>query len=272
MENQDINSIDEMSNEGNMLSDDLFEENEQPAPSRQIVDSSEENTSIEAADKEGVSEEREIPHKEDPSQFEYWQGEADKRATELESFRNQYDQDKQSWANAQREIAEMKGQLNPVAEPKLPPQLRDSYDDPLDEVRDLKENLRFVIQETQGIKQETATERQLRTQALEAAQQKAYTLGEFQKQGFDLEKSNRALNYYSRQRENPEAYYKDLAAFYDWKESQSPERRTNQINQRVDRQGKVLPLGVEASASETKKVNDDEVFFDEFKNQDFGNY
>ena len=98
-ENQDVNSIDEMSNENNTLPDDLFiENNQQTPPSAQIVDSSEENTSIEKADEKESQQEtkEEVPHKEDPSQFEYWQGEADKRTKELEDFKNKYTQDRKN--------------------------------------------------------------------------------------------------------------------------------------------------------------------------------
>jgi len=276
MENQDVNSIDEMSNEGNMLSDDLFEEeeNQQPAPSRQIVDSSEENTSLEEADKvdEGVPEvvKEVVPHKEDPTQFEYWQGEADKRSAELEAFKDQYAQDKQTWNG---EIASVKEQLNPVVEPVLPPELRDSYDDPLDEVKDLKENLRYVLKETKGIRQESADQKQTTEDQQKAANFKAYTLGQLQRQpGYDLEKANRALNYYSRAQANPEQYYNDLAKHFDFIEGQTPNTKEQEIQQRVNRQNGIAPLGVKTSEAETRTKDENSEFFDEMNNQNFGNY
>jgi len=276
MENQDVNSIDEMSNEGNMLSDDLFEEeeNQQPAPSRQIVDSSEENTSLEEADKadEGVPEvvKEVVPHKEDPTQFEYWQGEADKRSAELEAFKDQYAQDKQTWNG---EIASVKEQLNPVVEPVLPPELRDSYDDPLDEVKDLKENLRYVLKETKGIRQESADQKQTTEDQQKAANFKAYTLGQLQRQpGYDLEKANRALNYYSKAQANPEQYYSDLAKHFDFIEGQTPNTKEQEIQQRVNRQNGIAPLGVKTSEAETRTKDENSEFFDEMNNQNFGNY
>ena len=276
MENQDVNSIDEMSNEGNMLSDDLFEEeeNQQPAPSRQIVDSSEENTSLEEADKadEGVPEvvKEVVPHKEDPTQFEYWQGEADKRSAELEAFKDQYAQDKQTWNG---EIASVKEQLNPVVEPVLPPELRDSYDDPLDEVKDLKENLRYVLKETKGIRQESADQKQTTEDQQKAANFKAYTLGQLQRQpGYDLEKANRALNYYSKAQANPEQYYNDLAKHFDFIEGQTPNTKEQEIQQRVNRQNGIAPLGVKTSEAETRTKDENSEFFDEMNNQNFGNY
>ncbi len=289
MENQDVNSIDDMSTEENTLPDDLYEnpnvleENQQTPPPAQIVDSSPENTSIEEADKkeEGVPEivKEVVPHKEDPKQFEYWQGEADRRAKELEDFKTQYIQDKQTWEKKQGEIAE---QLAPKPEPLVVPvkpstQFVDdvetwaNYYEQKDAYRD-----KLVEQNTQGldsIREETANEKQMRLQANEAAANKAYTLGEFQKRGMDLEKANRALNYYGKQRENPDAYYDDLSAFFDWKENQAPDNRANQIQQRVDRQGEVLPLGVQTSETETKKTPEEEAFFEELKfNQGHGNY
>jgi len=276
MENQDVNSIDEMSNEGNMLSDDLFEEeeNQQPAPSRQIVDSSAENTSLEEADKadEGVPEvvKEVVPHKEDPTQFEYWQGEADKRSAELEAFKDQYAQDKQTWNG---EIASVKEQLNPVVEPVLPPELRDSYDDPLDEVKDLKENLRYVLKETKGIRQESADQKQTTEDQQKAANFKAYTLGQLQRQpGYDLEKANRALNYYSKAQANPEQYYSDLAKHFDFIEGQTPNTKEQEIQQRVNRQNGIAPLGVKTSEAETRTKDENSEFFDEMNNQNFGNY
>ena len=276
MENQDVNSIDEMSNEGNMLSDDLFEEeeNQQPAPSRQIVDSSAENTSLEEADKadEGVPEvvKEVVPHKEDPTQFEYWQGEADKRSAELEAFKDQYAQDKQTWNG---EIASVKELLNPVVEPVLPPELRDSYDDPLDEVKDLKANLRYVLKDVQGIRQESAQEKQTREDQQKAANFKAYNLGQLQKQpGYDLEKANRALNYYSRAQANPEQYYNDLAKHFDFIEGQTPNTKEQEIQQRVNRQNGIAPLGVKTSEAETRTKDENSEFFDEMNNQNFGNY
>lgn len=281
MENQDANSIDEMSNEDNALNDDLFEENAQTPPSAQIADSSPENTTLEDEDVPEIVKEV-VPKKEDPTQFEYWQGEADRRATELDSFKNQYAQDKQSWETTQREIDSMKDQLIPKVEPLVVPvkpntQFVDdvetwaNYYEQKDAYRD-----KLVEANAQGlnsIREETANERQLRTQAEGAAQEKAYTLGEFRKRGMDLEKANRALNYYGKQRENPKAYYDDLTAFFDWKENQAPDNRANQIQQRVNRQGEVLPLGVQTSNTETKKTPEEEAFFEELKfNQGHGNY
>ena len=88
----------------------------------------------------------------------------------------------------------------------------------------------------------------------------------------DLEKANRALNYYSKQRENPGSYYDDLSAFFEWKENQSPKLKEQQIQQRVNRQGETLPLGVQTSKVETNNVDDNDAFFNEMNNQNFGNY
>ena len=134
-----------------------------------------------------------------------------------------------------------------------------------------------VSEQRQGefntFKQESADEKQLRLQSEQAAQNKAYTLGEFQKRGMDLEKANRALKYYSEQRDTPDTYYDDLSAFFDWKEKQPSDLKERQIQQRVDRQGEVLPLGVQTSETETKKTPEDEAFFEELKfNQGHGNY
>jgi len=277
MENQDVNSIDDTSNENNTLPDDLFEEvsleeNQQPTPESHIADSSPENTTIEET-QPPAGQEEDIPDKENPDSYKYWQGEADKRKAELESFKNQYAQDKQAWDNAQREIASVKEQLNPPVEPVLPPELRDSYDDPLDEVKDLKENLRYVLKETQGMRQESAQEKQVRKNQEEAARFKAYSLGELQKQpGYDLEKANRALEWYGKSRTSPEEYYKDIAMVYSIIEGQAPNNREQEIQQRVNRQGETLPLGVKTSETETKKKSDDIEFFDDMNTENFGNY
>ena len=270
MENQDVNSIDEMSNEDNTLSDDLFEEvledNQQPAPESHIADSSPENTSLEDEDAPEVVEEV-VPHKEDPTQYEYWQSQSDTKDgtisakdAEIIALREQL---------TQRETVP---QSTP-AEPVLPPKLRDVYDDPLDEVKDLKANLRYVLKETQGIRQESAQEKQVREDQQKAANFKAYTLGQFQKQpGYDLEKANRALNYYAKAQANPEQYHSDLAKYFDFIEGQTPSTKEQEIQQRVNRQNQVQPLGVKTSETETQKTPENEEFFDEMNDQNFGNY
>ena len=279
MEDQEVNSIDEMSNENNTLPDELFiEENQQTPPPVQVVQSSEENTSIEKADEQESQQETkvEIPHKEDTTQFEYWQGEADRRARELEDFKTQYAQDKQTWENTQREIASVKEQLIPKADPLVAPvrpgtqfvddvetwaryyEDKDAYRDKISEKRQGEFNT---------FKQESADEKQLRLDGEQAAQVKAYTLGEFQKRGMDREKASRALSYFSQQRENPDAYYDDLTAYFDWKENQAPDNRANQIQKRVERQGEVAPLGIQTSETETKKISDDDAFFGEMNKE-----
>lgn len=281
MDDQNVNQIDELSNEGNMLNDDLFEDNQQTAPPAHVVDSSKENTSIEEADKKETPPEtlkdqipikEETPHKDDDTQFEYWQSQSDTKDGELKVLREQI---------AQREIAP---QLTPeITEPLVAPvkpqtefvddvQTWANYYEKKDEYRD-----KLVEENTQGLKtieQKAEDVEKTRLQGVEAANLKAYNLGELSKQpGYDLEKATRALTWFSRQRESPEEFFKEMAGYYNYIENQTPVNRANQIQQRVDRQNEISPLGVQTSQAETQKVADNEEFFDDVQhNQGHGKY
>jgi len=270
-ESMDIPTKDSLPDDLFVDADKAFDENTTNYTESHIAPSDDKSTSMEGETQDKPQEvvKEEIPDKENPDSFKYWQGEADRRATELESFKNQYSQDKQTWENTQREIAGMKEQLIPKEEPLVAPvkpqtQFVDDVDtwanyyEQKDAYRDKGSEQRQ--NEFNTFKQETVDEKNLRIQGEQAAQQKAYTLGQFQKQdGYDLEKANRALTYFSKAQENPEGYTKDLAQFYDWKENaQNKERKGNQEDQ-------VLPLGVQTSVTENRKLDENDEFFDAMK-------
>ena len=165
-----------------------------------------------------------------------------------------------------QEIEGYRTQTLPPEEKKIEaPQFRDSYDDPMDNVQDLNQGLKYVISEIQNLKKESKDEKQLREEAVTNAQKKAYTLGQLKKH-LNPDDANGALEYYSNIQSTEDEYYGDLAKYFLWKQGNKNSVRTVQIDKRSTRQNNVLPLGVVPAEEETKKVDDSTAFVDDIMN------
>lgn len=193
-----------------------------------------------------------------PTQFEYWQSQADKANTALESERVETQRLRQ-------EITDSKPQ-EPRPEVLTSP-VKPNSDDPIDIQSYQGKKLEYQDQMIQNLVQGIQQEKQLREQAETQAQNKAYTLGQLQKSGLNPDDANGALEYYSQAQKTPEEYYKELANFYLFVKGKKSTVRTEQIDNRSNRQKATLPLGVVPAESEIPKVDDSTAFF-----QDINNY
>lgn len=277
-EDMDIKSKDSLPDDLFVDADKAFDENTTEYTESHIAPSDEKSTSIEGEAEKKPAEpvKEEIPDKENPESFKYWQSQNDIKDRKIEDLERQSAQDRETWVNTQREIATVKEQLTPKVEPLVEPvkpltqfeedvttwanyyEQKDAYRDKRDEQRQGEFNT---------FKQETENEKNLRLQNELAAQQKAHTLGEFQKQkGYDLEKANRALNYFAKVGQDPEAYASKLAEFYDWIEN------TETKKPRVTQEGEVVPLAVQTSVTDNQKVEENDEFFGDMKKFNYTKY
>lgn len=164
-----------------------------------------------------------------------------------------------------QEIADSKQPIQPKEEVLTQP-VKPNSDDPIDIQTYQGKKLEYQDQMIQNLTQGIQQEKQLREQAETQAQNKAYTLGQLQKSGLNPDDANGALEYYSQAQKTPEEYYKELANFYLFVKGKKSTVRTEQIDNRLDRQKATLPLGVVPAESETPKADDSTAFFQDVNN------
>ena len=193
-----------------------------------------------------------------PTQFEYWQSQADINAKDLRAEREETQRLRQ-------EIADSKQEPQPKEETLTSP-VKPNSDDPIDIQAYQGKKIEYQDKIIQDLAQGIQQEKQLREQAETQAQNKAYTLGQLQKSGLNPDDANGALEYYSQAQKTPDEYYKELANFYLFVKGKKSTVRTEQIDNRLDRQKATLPLGVVPAESETPKVDESTAFFQDVNN------
>lgn len=213
---------------------------------------------------ESVKEPEKAEPKQDPSTFQYWQSQADKREKEAREA-------KEKAEALQREIEKLKGQSTPVKEEPLVRPQKPNSDDPLDLLKynqELAEYQEKMIEKKfssiDSYFQSLEAERQNRIQREQEAQQKAWYIGQMVRAGLSPEEANRALAKFGKAADTPEEYFNQLAAFFRFTENQ-PDPKAQVMDKRASRQQGVAPLGV--IASETEPQNDDpsDAFFRDIK-------
>lgn len=201
--------------------------------------------------------------KTDPSSFQYWQSQADKRERELRAEREQREQ-------LQREIENIKTQLNPKKEPEsLTPPTPPRSDDPVEEIRYAREYAEYIakVNEQRFGKidtyfQQLEAEKQARTQQEQIAKQRAWQVSQLAQAGLSPEEANQALADFSQDADTPDKYFKDLADFWKFRKGIRDNPKLNKMDERKDRQGKIPPLGVTPSEVESSSNPNDEFFND----------
>jgi chromosome segregation ATPase len=228
---------------------------------------------------EGETQENETPKnepepKENPDSFQYWQSVADKKEKELQELRNQYQQGTQQFQDLQREIGQLREQLNPKPkdEPLVAPQKPNS-DDPMDLIKWQSDYLEYqnkLIQKTNEQLQQTSQgwqqEMQRRQQEERFAQEKAYHLSQLQKQGLSVQEANEAFALLSKASQNPDEYYKDLTDYYRVKKGQYNTPKGVNMGKRATRQGEAPSLANMPSETETQNNDPSEEFFGDIQN------
>lgn len=214
-------------------------------------------------EKEEPKEEPKVDPKEDPTQNPYWQSKYDKEVLAT----------KQEAEKLRQELEQLKGQVNPPKqeEPLVRPQKPNS-DDPLDMLKysqELAEYQEKVMEQkfksVDSYFQNIEAERQMRTQQEQAAQQKAWMVGQMTKAGLSPEEAGMALADFTKDADNPDQYFKDLADFWRHRKGQKTDPRAQNMEKRATRQQGLPPLGVATSENEPQNVNPDDAFFNSLK-------
>ena len=201
----------------------------------EVVEESEEETPIEIKD---------VPHKEDPSRFEYWQS----KFTKEQQARKELEDKFQSLAE------KLESPKAPEPEPLKPP-VKPNTDDPLDKIEYLEQLAEYnqaILDQTQRSFKE---QQEAQVRAQEQAQFKAYMLGEYQKAGADEKLSAEAFNFFSSEDSlNPQT---QIELFNAWKSNRaSTNPKVAQMKSQKMKQNVPLPPGVSSGESDIPKEMD----------------
>lgn len=185
----------------------------------------------------------EVPHKEDPNRFEYWQSKFSQEQnarkdleSKIQTFENKFD----TFTKA------------PEPEPIQPP-VRPNTDDPLDKIEYLEKVVEYnqsLFNEQKGVfdkQQETSRKAQ------EQAQYKAGVLGEYQNAGTEQDKSMKMYEFFTSEASlDP----KNAELMYDAVMGNPNNPKVNQVNAQRVKQAVPLPPGV-ASGNEQVPLEGD---------------
>lgn len=202
----------------------------------EVVEESEEESPT-----EGI---KDVPHKEDPSRFEYWQS----KFTQEQNARKELETKFQSLAE------KLETPKAPEPEPLTPP-VKPNSDDPLDKIEYLEKlaeyNQAILDKTTKSFEQQQEAQRK----SQEQAQFKAYMLGEYQKSGADEKLSAEAFNFFSSEDSlNPQT---QIEIYTAWKNNRAPQNpKVNQMKSQKVKQNIPLPPGVSGGQSDAPKPED----------------
>jgi hypothetical protein len=221
-------------------SDDTFydyEENQIKPQTEESVEESKEETPKETqeAETQEVSEITEVPNKENPSRFEFWQSKFTQEQNarkELEDKLHSFEQKMESFANP------------PKVEEELAPPVKPNSDEPLDKLSYLEqqnEYLAKVISKMDGnLKQREEAEKQ----AKETAHFKSVMIGAYQDNGADQNLSAETFDFYNSQQSlDPKVQLAMYQAYKNSLSSQSDKKATD-IKAKTEKYGTPLPPGV----------------------------
>lgn len=211
----------------------IIEEESTPV-TEEVVEESEEEAPIEIKD---------IPHKEDPSRFEFWQS----KFSQEQQARKELEQKFQSLTE------KLEKPNTPEPEPLKPP-TKPNSDDPLDKIEYLEKlaeyNQNILLQQQQAFEENQKQQRM----AQEQAQFKAFMLGEYQKHGADEKLSAEAFNFFSSEQSlDPKT---QMEIFMAWKGAPKKNPKVDQIKSKQQKFNTPLPPGVTSGQSDTP-VEDD---------------
>lgn len=195
-----------------------------------------EETGEEAVEEEESQEEapeiEDVPNKENPSRFEYWQA----KFSHEQNARKELEEKLQSLAE------KLEKPNTPEPEPLKPPVKPTDPDDQLaklDYVTQLAEYQAKIIEQQQ---EAFAKQQQAQQQAQRDAEFKAYMLGQYQKHGADEKLSAEAFNFFSSEQSlDPKTQLEMLIA---WKGAPKPNPKVNQMKDRSEKHKIPLPPGV----------------------------
>jgi hypothetical protein len=210
-------------------------------PTEEVEESTEEV--VEESEEEAPI--KDVPNKENPSRFEYWQS----KFTQEQNARKELEDKLQSFEQKMDTFTKP-----PEPEPLKPP-VKPNSDDPLDKIEYLEKlaeyNQTIVLKQQEAFEKQQEAQRQAQAQA----QFKAYMLGEYQKVA-DERLSQEAFNFFSS--EDSLDPVTQIEMFQAWKDKSASKQnpKVNQMKTQQAKQKVPLPPGVAGGTTEVPEEMD----------------
>jgi len=173
---------------------------------------------------EPEAETPEIPNKENPDRFEFWQSKFNQERNEREKEVGEL---KETLTQFQSQLEQFQQSQQPKEEPLKPPQPPRGYgtedEDPMEVLQYLRDMDTYRAKEFEQLKSSYQQSVEERRAQEEASAQKAWAIGEFQKNGLDPNESQEAHQMFS----NPDTFApENLVQYYRFLKanSRSPAR------------------------------------------------
>lgn len=188
-----------------------------------------------------IEEIKDIPHKEDPSRFEFWQ----KKFTEEQNARKELDNKFQSLSekleNPKAPIEEVK----PLTMPEKPRPDADGNIDPLEKLEYLEKQNAYLAQTVDKISGTFEQQERARAEAERSAYLKAKTLGEYQGVGVEATKSQKMYDFFTSEESiDPKIGEVMFDAVMAYKGQSQINPKTNQMKAKAEKYKVPPPPGV----------------------------
>lgn len=180
------------------------------------------------------------------------------------AFQSQFHRER---AQRERERQELLGEIENLKSQSIPKQQEEVFappqkpnsDDPIEKMEYLAKMVEYQNKIIGDVSKNFQVEQQKRQQIEQEAHQKAYIAGQLVNAGASPEEAGEIINGLANLQGDPNAYAKFIVS--SWRGNKKPsmqnQQKVNAINQRVNQQGQVLPLGVVPSQTESKPKKDD---------------
>ena len=210
----------------------------------EVVEESQE-TVQEDVQEEAPTEIKDIPHKEDPSRFEFWQS----KFTQEQNARKELEEKFQSFQE------KLEQPNTPELEPEvLTPPVKPTSDDPLEMIEYLERKNEYLAKTVEKINGTFEQQQEAQRQQQEQARFKAFAVGEYQKVGADQKESMDAFNFFSS--EESLDFKNQLEMYRAWKGASKSNPKVDQMKTHQEKYKAPLPPGVASGESDVPKEPD----------------
>lgn len=211
-------------------------------PTEEVVEESQEESEEETPEETPI---KDIPHKEDPSRFEFWQSkftqEQNARKEEVEELRQELREMKEASSKA------------PEPEPLKPPEEPES-DDPLDKIEYQDKKSKYQDARIKALEDLILKQQEEAKLTQEQAQFKAFAVGKYQEAGADQNESMEAFKFFSS--EDSLDFKNQLEMYRAWKGASKPNPKVDQMKARQNKYKAPLPPGVVSGESDVPEEPD----------------
>jgi len=199
-----------------------------------------------------IEEIKDIPHKEDPSRFEFWQS----KFTQEQNARKELEDKVQSFEQKMEVFAKPpKEEPKPLEIPREPMPDADGNIDPLDEVKYLRAENKYIRHTVDKISGTFEQQEKARKEAEQSAYLKAKTLGEYQNVGVEASKSQMMYDFYTSEESiDPkigEIMFDAVQAYKGMQSQDNP--KTEQMKAKQEKYEVPPPPGVVSGKSDVPK-------------------